>query len=513
MNATWPVLAEFLNGHMAALGQRTAEHLLLTGAAVSVALVVAVTLAALCYRHAGARNLLLGICGMLQTVPGIALLVIMLAMCGRIGMVPALCALILYALLPIVQNTLVGLHTLDPSLAEAARGLGLSWPQRMRLVRLPLALPMILAGLRTATVQTVGLATLAAFIGAGGLGQFINRGLFLSDTKLILLGAIPAAMMALLFHLILGAATVAATPARSRRQKRWAAMSVCLAVGMAALFTWRYLPATQSTDNTITIGSKNFTEQLIIAEMVAQHIEANTSLNVTRRLGLGGSLVMHRALVDKQIDLAVEYTGTALTAILHHAPIEDPARVFPTVRDAYEAQYGLHWFEPLGFNNGYVLAMASAGARHGTVQTISQLVKPAASLTAAFDFEFAERQDGYAGLRDMYGLKFARVVDMHPDLMYAALRRGEVDVISAYATDGRLTQSDIRTLVDDRHFFPPYEASIVVHDNVLRRYPELISVLADLSAHVSNERMRDANAAVDQGNMSVEEAAASLRNP
>lgn len=503
-------LMEFLRTHADALAQRAVEHLALTGITLVLASTIGLALAILTYRRNGLRGAVLGVCSMLQTVPGIALLVIMLALCGRIGMLPALCALVLYALLPIVQNTLVGLHALDPALVEAARGIGLNRRQRLWYVRLPLALPFILAGLRTAAVQTVGLATLAAFIGAGGLGQFINRGLFLSDTRLILLGAVPAALMALVLHAILGLASYAAAPTLPKARQRVGALGAAFAIGACAMFTVLFLPHTKSSSMQVVIGSKNFTEQLIVAEMVAQKIEQDTELRVIRRFGLGGSLVLHQALLEGQIDLAVEYTGTALSAILHHAPLADPAHAFTAVREAYATQFDIRWLPPLGFNNSYVLAVNAASPRMHQVRRISQLAEKAPRLLAGFDFEFAERPDGYAGLKKRYGLKFARVVDMHPDLMYAALQRGEVDVISAYATDGRLAQPDLVALVDDRHFFPPYQAAIEVREAALAAHPALPAALDALSGRVSNERMRRANAAVDRGELSIEQAASQL---
>lgn len=500
---------EFLHSHAAALATRLAEHAQISAMAILLASIIGVALAMATYRRRAWWVPLLAIAGMLQTVPGIALLVIMMALFGRIGAVPALSALTLYALLPIVQNTLVGLHSLSPMLSEAARGLGLNRWQRLRFVRLPLALPVMIAGLRTAAVQTIGLTTLAAFVGAGGLGQFINRGLFLSDNGLILLGAIPAALMALLAHFLIGLLGVAATPHRSRRQRRWALGAALGCTLLTTLAVLHFLPAAPaSPDSTIRIGSKNFTEQLIVAEMVAQQIERQTKLHVERRFGLGGSSVMHQALVDRTIDLGVEYTGTALGAILHRSMQTDPAAVFATVRDAYAEKFQLNWLKPLGFNNSYQLAVREDDPVMRGVRTISALTAHAATLTAAFDFEFAERADGYAGLRDAYGLRFARVLDMHPDLLYTALKKGNAQVISAYATDGRLEQPGLRVLRDDRHFFPPYQAAIVVSQASLRAHPELKPALEALSGRLDDARMRQLNAAVDAHRMRVEEAAA-----
>ena len=502
-------ITEFLYSHADALLARSAEHLTLTMTTIFSALVIGISLAMVAYRHRAMRVPLLVTVGLLQTIPGIALLVMAMGFFKQIGTAPALFALILYALLPIVQNTLVGLNALPPSLAEVARGLGLNRLQHLYYVRLPMAMPVIMAGVRIAAVQTVGLATLAAFIGAGGLGQFINRGLFLSDTRLILLGAIPAAIMALGIHLLLSLITVSMMPEYAPWKRQWAkAISLFLIGGLLLV----PILGRSDTGTFITVGSKNFTEQLIVAEMVAQQIERHSQYKVKRRFGLGGSTVLQQALTDGSIDVAVEYTGTALTAILHLPVPSETRAVFPLVQDAYQKQFGLKWFAPLGFDNGYRLAIRDGDTKLNDVYTISDLVEHGESLKAAFDFEFAEREDGYKGLKSKYGLKFQRVVDMHPDLLYPSLLNGSVDVISAYTTDGRLAQPGVRVLKDDLHFFPPYEAAVVVRRGTLAASPALEKILSSLSGTLTDERMRAMNAAVDRQEMTIEQAASKLLN-
>ncbi len=504
-------MLRYLHEQTPALLTRTAEHLELTGITLCLAWFAGVFLAAVASRRAATRNLLLAVVSMLQTVPGIALLVMMMALFGRIGAIPALAALFLYALLPIVQNTLVGLASIPGELDEVAKGIGLTRLQRMRYVRLPLALPMMLAGLRTSAVLTVGLATLAAFIGAGGLGQFINRGLFLSDTKLILLGAVPTTLMALLIHGWVSLLAMAADVTRSRRARHGAIVAavVVVAVFGASTFAVLHRSPTQADQPRIVIGSKNFTEQLIVAEMLAQAIERHTHLQVERRFGLGGSPILHRALLQGNIDMAVEYTGTALASILHLPTPEDQRQVFSEVSDAYHRRFALRWLPPLGFDNRYVLAVRKDDPKLAGITTLSGLKAVAPALTAAFDFEFAERADGYKGLQSRYGLTFGNVIDMHPDLLYGALADKHADVISAYATDGRLTGYGFRTLDDDRKFFPPYEAAIVIREATLKAHPELEQLLLGLSGSLPTDRMRALNAAVDLKRLTVERAAAS----
>lgn len=499
-------LATFIAQHRDALLERLGEHIALCGLTIAIALGLGTALALATFSYPKWRSAIISFASLLQTIPGIALLVIAMAWFGRIGTVPALFALVLYALLPILQNTIVGLNNLSPTLAEASRALGLNRWQRLRYVRLPLAMPTMLAGLRTSAVQTIGLATLAAFIGAGGLGQFINRGLFLSDSRLILLGAIPSALLALLVHALLSLIERRCMPGAPRRPFLRGAIIVALVLFL--LFSLRVMTANDGrSDKTITIGSKNFTEQLLVAEMVAQQIEDHTHLKVIRRFGLGGSNVLHQALRDGSIDLAVEYTGTALATVLHQKVPSNPSKTFALVHDAYAREFDLTWLPPLGFNNSYLLAVRASDPRLRGVSTVSQLIGKAPTITAAFDFEFAERADGYQGLRDKHGLRFRNVADMHPDLLYEALRRKQADVISAYATDGRLVQPWVRPLEDDLHFFPPYEAAIVVRNAALTDHAELRPILRSLSYSLTNPRMRRLNAAVESQRMSLEDAA------
>lgn len=503
----------FLHDHWNALLMRSAEHLAMAGIATFAALAAGIAISMLVYRNARWRIAVLSFLGLCQTIPGIALLVVMMTLLHRIGATPAIATLFVFALLPIAQNTTLALGSVPIGLEEAARGLGMTNVQRLRYVRLPLALPSIAAGLRIAAVQTIGLATLAAFIGAGGLGQFINRGLFLSDTRLILLGAIPAALIALIVDQLISLLERAVTPQHSRASRRWAALAFGLvAVPLIGFTMWQTMskPAGAepgSAKQTLVVGSKNFTEQLIVAEIVAEQVERKTNLKVERRFGLGGSTVLHEALTQGSVDIAVEYTGTALTAILHRPIPTEHAMILPQVKQEYERRFGLTWLRPLGFNNSYGLGVRADDPTFANIATITDLTESAPDLRAAFDFEFAERPDGYAGLQQTYGLQFRQIRDMHPDLMYKALVAHQTDVVSAYTTDGRLQKNRIKILRDDKGFFPPYEAAIIVSSALLENHPDLAKALNALSGTMSDERMRRLNGLVDAKQLTVEQAA------
>lgn len=491
---------------------RTGEHLMLTGCSTMAAMFIGIPLGIFMFRNAWLRSPAMGAIGTLQTIPSLAMLVFLLALLQKIGAVPALIALTLYALLPIVRNTLTGLSGVSPEVMEAARGIGMTEYQELRMVRIPLATPVIVAGIRTAAVVGVGIATLSAFIGAGGLGQFINRGLALSNTKLILLGAVPAALLALIVDFSIGSFEWGLRPERKREKKGsvkalMRPMSLLMPVFLilAGIIAYNTGPSAEFRSGSISgikeknirIGTKNFTEQLILGEIMAQLIEAKTDLVVERRFNLGGTMICHGALVSGEIDIYPEYTGTALTAILKQKVISDPEKAFKLVSTAYRERFGLRWLKPLGFNNTYTITVRATDARKQGWTRISDLRKAASGLRAGFTAEFSERPDGYPGLGQKYGLVFGVVRDLDPSLMYAALSNGEVDVICAFATDGRIAAYNLKPLDDDLKFFPPYHAAPVIREGILEEHPELGDVLSILEGLIDNDTMQRLNFEVD----------------
>ncbi|GBC83286.1 Glycine betaine/carnitine/choline-binding protein OpuCC [bacterium HR10] len=259
-----------------------------------------------------------------------------------------------------------------------------------------------------------------------------------------------------------------------------------------------FVPSCSRSGGKIVIGSKNFTEQILLGELLAQYLEAKTKLRVERRLNLGGTFICHRAIVSGQIDLYVEYTGTALTAILNRAPVRDPRQAYQQVRDAYLAQFGIEWLRPLGFENTFAIVVRGEDARRLNLRTISDLVPHAPRWRAGFGYEFMERADGFPGLARTYGLRFAeppRIMDL--GLIYRALRERQVDVVAGNSTDGVIAALDLVALEDDRHYFPPYEAVPIVRVETVRRHSELRALLEQLGGRISAEEMRRLNYAVD----------------
>ncbi|MEQ8769757.1 MAG: glycine betaine ABC transporter substrate-binding protein [Phycisphaerales bacterium] len=273
-------------------------------------------------------------------------------------------------------------------------------------------------------------------------------------------------------------------------------MTIVARLVAVILLTLVALPA-RAQQPTVRVGSKNFTEQEILAELAAQLIERTTDLRVERRLGLGGTDICHAALISGELDLYVEYTGTALLTVLKEPVIANPARAYQATAGAYRDAYDLEWLAPIGFNNTYAITVRADQADERGWATVSDLRADAGDLRAGFTSEFMERPDGYPGLRGVYDLAFAATSDLDPGLMYQALADGQVDVICAFATDPRIDEYDLRVLEDDRGFFPPYDAAPVVRADTLAAHPEIRDALALLAGAIDDDTMRALNHAVD----------------
>jgi len=478
------------------LAERRSELLLLTGqhvflvlVSVGIAVTVGVPLGIALVRRPRLARPVLAFANLAQTIPSLALFgfLIPVPFIGGIGVRTAIVALVLYSLLPILRNTVTGIQQVDPAVLEAATGMGMTARQRLRLVELPLALPVILAGVRVATVVSVGTATIAAAIGAGGLGTYVFRGLATVDTRLILAGAIPAALLALTADGLLGAVQKSARPGRA---------AALLAGATAAIVLLALIARAPAGTRPVTVGSKNFTEQVVLGEILAARLEA-AGFAVDRRLNLGGTSLCHAAVLDGQIDLYVEYSGTALTDILKRPVTPDPAAVLRTVREDY-ARIGLRVGSPLGFNNSYALAMRRADAEARGIRRISDLAPHAATLRVGLFGEFLEREDGMPGLVRTYGLRFGvppREMDL--GLLYQALASGKVDLVVGSATDGLIAAMDLVVLDDDRHYFPPYDAIPVMNEASLRLHPGLLEAVESLAGRIDEQAMRRMNYAVD----------------
>ncbi len=491
-----------------------AEHLGLVAFALAFALVLGVPLGVLAARRPRLRLPLVGAANVLQTVPSLALFALLLPLpwVGGVGARSAIVALTLYALLPVVRGTLAGLESVDPGVREAAEALGMTGWQRLFRVELPLALPVLLAGARVAAVTCVGVATIAAAVGAGGLGALIFRGLRSNDDALLLAGALPSALLALAFDLGFGALARAFDPKRRRvpgRAGRRRALAL-VGVALAALGLALARGARRAAGPALAVGAKDFTEQVLLGELVAQLLEAE-GVAVRRVFELGGNLC-HDALVAGELDVYPEYTGTALASILRRPPGRDPAEVRQTVAREYAARFRARVSGPLGFGNDFAILVRGADARRLGLTTISQAAPLAAGWRAGFGQDFVSRPDGYAGFVRAYGFAFgAAPREMDLSLTYRALAAGEVDLIAGNSTDGRIAALDLAQLADDRAFFPPYEAVLVAREDSIARAPALGRVLARLEGAISVDEMRRLNGEVDGRKRAPAEVVRELR--
>ena len=252
------------------------------------------------------------------------------------------------------------------------------------------------------------------------------------------------------------------------------------------------------TSSGLTVGSKNFTEQLVLGELLAQYLGRLTTVPIDRRFYLAGSYICHQALLSGRIDMYVEYTGTALVAILKEKPVSDHAAVFNTVKDLYSRKFGLEVFPSLGFDNTFAMVMRGSDARRLRLKTLSDAAAISGQLRLGVGYEFIERPDGYKGLAAKYNLKFAeapRVMDL--GLLYRALQNNQVDIVAGSNTDGLIAALDLVVLEDDRHYFPPYDAVPIVRRATLDHHPEIAAALQKLSGHITADDMRRMNYAVD----------------
>jgi osmoprotectant transport system permease protein len=473
------------------------QHLVLVAISTGTAALLGIPLGVFLTRRPAWSRWFFGAANIIQTIPSLALFgfLIPLPFVGGIGARTAIIALILYALLPIIRNTHAGIVAVDPAIREAGRGMGMTDWQLLMEVEIPLSVGVIMTGVRIATVIGVGVATIAASVGAGGLGTYIFRGVSMVDNELILAGAIPSAVLALIADYLLGVAgyAVANDPIRRMRTLAISALALIVAGGVS----WAVGSRPNVNKRPIVIGSKNFTEQNILGELLAQHLERK-GFEVDRRFYLQGTMICHNALIAGQIDTYVEYTGTAYTAVLKKKPITDDTEIYRELQSAYQKDFAVQLMKPLGFNNTFAIMIRGAEARRLGLRTLSEAAAHTPEWKAGFGNEFLERADGFRGLQATYNLTFSdepSVMDL--GLTYRALADGQIDLIAGDATNGLISALDLVVLDDDKHYFPPYRAVPLVRIEALNSHPGLEAAINSLGGKLSDETMRRLNYAVD----------------
>ena len=495
-----------------------ASHLELTLIALTAALLISLPLAILVADRPRLALPVVAFAGVIQTIPGLALLALMVAVVAGthglgiglapFGFPPAVIALTLYAILPILRNTITGLRGVDPAVVEAARGMGMTQGQLLRTVQLPLAAPVIAAGMRTATVWTVGAATLATPVGQVCLGNYIFAGLQTRNWDMLIVGVIASASLAVGLDLILGAIE----HRLAERRSVWAPLGVLAAlifVGIAVLprIGVGSEVATSSIPNvehptlnsaksvkSVKLGAKTFTEQYVLVEVLKQRL-AKLGIGVEVAESLG-SVVAFDALAHGEIDAYVDYSGTLWITQMKRAAGTPRWRVLTEVEAWLAQAHEIRSLGSLGFENAYAIAVKQATADKLHLQTIGDLAPASRTLSMGGDYEWFSRGE-WASIRSAYGLAFARTATFDPALLYDAVARGEVDAISAFSSDGRIAANGLVTLADPLAALPPYDAMILLAPRIAND-PNVICALAPLRGKITVELMRRANLMVDR---------------
>ena len=480
------------------LGPQLAEHVLLSAAAVGLGIAVALPLAVWASRSPPVARIALGFASLVQTIPALALLALffplLLALRSvfgeglpTLGFLPAWLALSLYALLPILRNAVTAIANLDAEIIEAADGLGMTAWQKLRLVEAPLAAPYVMAGIRTASVWTIGAATLATTIGQRSLGDPIFAGLQTQNWSLVLAGCFASAGLALVADSLFG--VIERGFAKRRPRLALAGTALALAgIAAAALALTDF----GEEEDTVVIGAKTFSEQYILARAIGMTLE-DAGYTVEYREGLG-SAVIHSAVATGAIDIVVDYTGTLWTNELERS--DNPGRdaMYDEIVRWEAENTGLQVLGRLGFENAYGLAMKRARAQELGASSIGDLTSIAPQLTFGGDAEWFERPE-WVAVRDAYGLRFGERRNFSATFMYNALTSGEADVISAYTSDGRIAADDLVVLSDPAGALPSYDAIVLLAPGTDAAVAE---ALQPLLGAIDVETMREANYAVDR---------------
>ncbi len=493
-------LWKFLSINASDFGIKLLQHIFYSLLATIIAVAIGVPLGILIVNKIRLKNAVLTVTSLFQTIPSLALLAFLIPFVG-IGFSPTIITLTVYALLPIVRNTYTGLIGVPPESIEAAKAMGFKKWQRIHLVEIPLAMPTIMAGIRTSMAMTIGITTIAAFIGAGGLGDFITQGLALDSTWLILLGAIPTAILALALDFAIANIETLLNHRNRKKMKykkiRLSAVLIFMLIILYFIFHALILPLFSKKTATIVIGSKNFTEQYILSEIMAQLIEAKTQLHVKRDFNLGSTTIVQNALIKGQVDLYAEYTGTAYLSVLKYKKLISAQQTYQIVKREYQKRFNLTWLQPFGFENSESIGLLQPVADKWHLNTLSDLSSVANQIILGVPPEFLKRPDGLRGLEKVYGFNFKKIIQIEPNLLYLALTNNSVDAIEVFTTDGRISEYHLKVLKDNKHFYPPYDAAPVIRIAFLEHHPQVRKVLNLLHNLISQKTMQQLNNAVD----------------
>ena len=481
----------------------TVEHILISLLAISIASVLGIILGIIISEYRKFSGLILGTVNILYTIPSIALLGFFITITG-VGNTTALIALIIYALLPIIRSTYTGIVNINPLIIEASEGMGSTKLQQLFKVKLPLALPVLMSGIRNMVTMTIALAGIASFVGAGGLGVAIYRGITTNNSAMTFLGSLLIALLALIFDFILGIMEKRLT---NHKRTKYKVNFKLVILGLFIIIFGAYFSLNSKKDKTINIATKPMTEGYILGQMLTELIEQDTDLKVNMTNGVGGGTSnIHPAMLKGEFDLYPEYTGTSWEAVLKKEGSYDESK-FDELQKEYKEKYNLEYVNLYGFNNTYGLAVNKDIAEKYNLKTYSDLAAVSNNLIFGAEYDFFEREDGYKELQKVYNMNFKKQIDMDIGLKYQAMKDKKIDVMVIFTTDGQLAISDVVVLEDDKKMYPSYRAGTVVRSEILSEYPELKPVLEKLNNILDDKTMADLNYQVESEGKKPEDVA------
>ncbi len=470
------------------------EHLEISIFAIIIAILFGGLIGVLISEFQKSARPILSMINFLYTIPSISMLGFLIPFSG-VGNITAIIALTVYALLPMVRNTYTGLTQVDDAIVEAAKGLGSTRMQILMKIKLPLALPVIMSGIRSMVTMTIALAGIASFIGAGGLGVAIYRGITTNNAAMTILGSLCIAILALVLDFLLGFIEKRIQRHHKKDKKKYKilyiiSILVCCGISISMILQTK-------TEKILRIATKPMTEQYILGEMLDLLIEKETDLQIELTQGVGGGTSnIQPAMENGEFDLYPEYTGTAWNTVLKEEGIYNED-LFTSLQQRYEDELSMEWVGMYGFNNTYGIVVRKEIADQYNLETYSDLQSVANQLTFGAEYNFFEREDGYDALCETYDLQFKDTMDMDIGLKYQAIQQGKIDVMIIFTTDGQLASSDVKVLKDDKQFFPSYLCGNVIRSEVLEEYPELNSIFEKVTGIITDQDMAEMNYAVE----------------
>lgn len=496
------------------------NHIQYSLISILIAILIGVPLGIVIFNSKNLNKPVLSLANLVQAIPSLAILGFIVPYLG-IGASTAIFMVVLYSLLPILKNTYTGLSNINPETLEAAKGIGMTQTQILFRVEIPLALPVIMAGIRISSVTAIGLMTIAAYIGADVLGTLVISGIQMDNTSMILAGAIPACMLALAMDFFMGKVEKSVTPTSLQLKvnnltpekiasvKHHRKVTIVTIAALFVVITTIFIRTSMITQADIIVGSKEAVEGRIVGHIIAGTIERKTPFNVERRLGLGGTMIAYNALKTREIDIYPDYTGTLLAAILGYnlSPGTSRDEVFSIIKTELKTKDNIYALNPYNVNNAYVLAIPRDLSDEYNIKTISDLKKISTRLIFGCTSEFSAREDGLIGLEKTYNIEFKEILNFSGTLIYTAIDSDEVDVITAFSTDSLISKYDLVVLEDDLNFFYPYHITPIATTEIVETYPEIVEALNSISEYLDDSTMRRLNGYVVEDGRDPEEVA------